>query len=476
MSRYGPRSSAGDLGRFADDDLPRAPERWDRDKFERFSRRRPDESETFRFQERDRFEGGRGRREIEVEDRIDRRGPRGGRFEERDRFYEEEKFGPPARRRMDLFQEEIPPEVSSRALAPYRRKSIVERDFEPPVRRPARPGVLRRQSSLDTFDRRPMQRYGDRDEFRPPVNVPIPLPRRRSPPRRYKEEKFEEVRYREIDAEPREEEYRDIRIRREKSVRRGAKSVKSVQESSSSSDEVSRRGSPERQPGKKGKTRMPKRLVHKSAIIQLGYPFEEEEDFLIVRRALQKEQIDEVIKISESYKREENNKTVYRFEETVTKQLEGPVPQSVHDWMPPPPPPPMSNYPPPQSVRAPSPARSHHPSHHPTYTVRSPSPPRREFYEERVEQSNHISGPLAVVLPDRSRNHREERDIKAEIRALEAEKRALKLEREAEEKRQQADRIRDSEHEVIERRDKEKDVVRIEKDRKGRLALVRSTH
>ncbi|KAK5013393.1 hypothetical protein LTR60_003891 [Cryomyces antarcticus] len=238
---------------------------------------------------------------------------------------------------------------------------------------------------------------------------------------------------------------------------------------------------------------MPKRLVHKSAIIQLGYPFEEEEGFLIVRRALQKEQIDEVIKISESYKREENSesvwvwsfdcctdprpdKTVYRFEETVTKQLEGPAPQSVHDWMPPPPPPPMSNYPPPQSVRAPSPARSHHPSHHPTYTVRSPSPPRREFYEERVEQSNHISGPLAVVLPDRSRNHREERDIKAEIRALEAEKRALKLEREAEEKRQQADRIRDSEHEVIERRDKEKDVVRIEKDRKGRLALVRSTH
>ena len=53
---------------------------------------------------------------------------------------------------------------------------------------------------------------------------------------------------------------------------------------------------------KKGKTRMPKRLVRREAIMDLGYPFDEEDDFFVLRTALEKEQIDEVMKISESYK------------------------------------------------------------------------------------------------------------------------------------------------------------------------------
>jgi chlorite dismutase len=53
---------------------------------------------------------------------------------------------------------------------------------------------------------------------------------------------------------------------------------------------------------KKGKTRMPKRLVRQEAIMDLGYPFDEEDDFYVLRIALEKEQIDEVIKISETYK------------------------------------------------------------------------------------------------------------------------------------------------------------------------------
>ena len=94
--------------------------------------------------------------------------------------------------------------------------------------------------------------------------------------------------------------------------------------------------------------------------------------------------------------------------------------------------------------------------------------------EKREEQSAHIGGPLTIVLPERSRG-RTDRDVKAEIRALEAERRAIKLEREAEEKRMQAERLRDSEYEIVES-SRDRDVVRIEKDRKGRLALVRSTH
>jgi chlorite dismutase len=53
---------------------------------------------------------------------------------------------------------------------------------------------------------------------------------------------------------------------------------------------------------KKGKTRMPKRLVRREAIMDLGYPFEEEDDFFVLTIALEKEQIDEVIQISEQYK------------------------------------------------------------------------------------------------------------------------------------------------------------------------------
>ena len=36
--------------------------------------------------------------------------------------------------------------------------------------------------------------------------------------------------------------------------------------------------------------------------MDLGYPFDEEEDFYVLRIALDKEQIDEVIRITETYK------------------------------------------------------------------------------------------------------------------------------------------------------------------------------
>jgi hypothetical protein len=56
---------------------------------------------------------------------------------------------------------------------------------------------------------------------------------------------------------------------------------------------------------------------------------------------------------------------------------------------------------------------------------------------------------------------RSERDIKEEIRMLESERRMLKYEREGE-------------YEVIERREPRREVIRVDKDRKGRLALVKS--
>jgi len=53
---------------------------------------------------------------------------------------------------------------------------------------------------------------------------------------------------------------------------------------------------------KKGKTRMPKHLVHRDALHDLAYQYDEEKDFFVLRIALEKDQIDEVIKISEMYK------------------------------------------------------------------------------------------------------------------------------------------------------------------------------
>ena len=344
MSRYGgpPRGSGGDDLAYGD-----IPQRWDRDRFERFGSRAPPAppsaapsqryEEDYHFEERDRP----GRRQVQVQDRIDERGP-GGHFQERDRYYEDDRHAAPAppsgrpRRRTDkeLFGDIDPREFAGMQLQPYRRKSVSRPDLDIDIeidRRPAppRPGMLRRQSSLDTFDRRPAPRFErDRDDYRVPAYTPIPLPIRRP-----REEALDEVvRYQDFPPE----DYREVEITRERSVhRRAPKSragtVKSSKATSKAKSVTTRRSSPpssessesfeevEREESlksesiresiaeterkmKKGKTRMPKRLVRKEAVMDLGYPFDEEEDFLVLRIALEKEQIDEVIKISEHYK------------------------------------------------------------------------------------------------------------------------------------------------------------------------------
>ena len=305
------------------------PQRWDRDRFERFSGQGPPPGpppsgrryeEDYQFQERDRP----GHRDVAVADRIDERGPN-GRFQETDRYYEHATFNrapapapapPGPRRRTDreLFGDVDPREIAEMALQPYRRQSI-SRDDEYARLPPPRPGLLRRQSSLDTFDRRPAPRP-QREEYRPPANVPIPLPIRRPEP------------IQEYYQDHAPEDYREVEITRERSVHRRrppkssapsrvsrAKSVttrrtspsgassESYEESEYEKAESIRESIAETQRKvKKGKTRMPKRLVRREAIMDLGYPFDEEDDFFVLRTALEKEQIDEVMKISESYK------------------------------------------------------------------------------------------------------------------------------------------------------------------------------
>jgi hypothetical protein len=262
-------------------DLP--PQRWDREKFERYSRGGGYDERDFRFQERDRLGGGRERRYLDLEV-TERTGPR--RFEEHERFVEEDRYGPTARRRTEFLQEPIQSEVPKTAITPYRRKSIVEREIDVPIQRPRPTQLIRRQSSLDTFDRRPLPRYGDQYYIPPDVPIPLTIRRPRSPPRerdRYREHEFEEIRYRDLEPQCFEE-YEDIRIRRERSSgpqrrKSAAKSIRSASSTSSSSfEEVEtvEKKKTKVEIGKRGKTRMPKRLAHRQAIIDLGLPFEEE--------------------------------------------------------------------------------------------------------------------------------------------------------------------------------------------------------
>ncbi|EME79725.1 uncharacterized protein MYCFIDRAFT_199400 [Pseudocercospora fijiensis CIRAD86] len=368
-----------------DDDLAYGdiPQRWDRERFERFgSRAGPPPGrrveDDYYYHERERA----GHRDVAVAERVESRGPRGRWVFEDDREIDERREPSRRRRRTDreLFGDVDPREIADMALMPYRRKSITREDFD--IDQRVRPGLLRRQSSLDTFDRR--RRHDD--EHRIPPYTPVPLPIRRQRPW---EGYYEPEDYREVEIQ-RE---RSVRRRRapksERSVKESVKSQSSSSSSSSSSSEesvaktektsktksrapstkastkakssratsvhesihethISESLPPAPPPPepiteksvhetlieesihavrkfKKGKTRMPKRLVRVEAIMDLGYPFEEEEDFFVLQIALEKEQIDEVIQISETYKNGEKKK-VYRFEEKIEEGSPIPAP------------------------------------------------------------------------------------------------------------------------------------------------------
>lgn len=180
---------------------------------------------------------------------------------------------------------------------------------------PRRPGMLlRRQSSLDTFDRRPLARFHEKEEYGPPARradyrpepyQPIPLPRSRRlpPPRIYAERDYDEIKISEPDRygdedfhgiperlREREIEREIIRSKRRRSGSRTSKahthrssrsshrssSRTSTSSSSSSSSSGGTTVTVKSEYPKKGKTRIPARLVAASALIDLGYPFVQE--------------------------------------------------------------------------------------------------------------------------------------------------------------------------------------------------------
>lgn len=261
MSRFGDYGGGG--------------ERWN---MERFNRERDGRQvvERDRFEEHERYAPPRpsGRETVPEEFHSPPRFAHAERFEERDRFFEGERFGPPARRsggRQQRYYEEE--DIDTFDSSPNRGpEPFGRRDYET-RRAPPRPGLIRRQSSLDTFDRKPLPRY----PREPPEIIAMPAPgrRRRSPPRY--ERDFEEIRIAEPDYYG-DEEFRGYKEREVSTVRRRRGGGAELEFEERETFEVEQ----EEPFPRKGKTRMPGRLVNKRAIIELGYPFEEEVSYAVV--------------------------------------------------------------------------------------------------------------------------------------------------------------------------------------------------
>ncbi|TFB07380.1 hypothetical protein CCMA1212_000424 [Trichoderma ghanense] len=559
-------------------------DRWERDRLS-------GDRERGRFveEERDRvfMSGGRSHRD-HSDERFDRKYGRTSYEDDiaRDRrFYEDDRFD-----RFDRRSEIRGDSFDRRVVMEKERDREYLRDSSP-----RRPTLLRRQSSLDTYDRRPLPRFLDqREEFPPPARredirredmlredyhapkyTPIPLPKTRGlpPARRYDERFYEDIhvehdhmdeplpRYpaeriveREIIREKEKEKdkvkekrsrSRDSRSTKRSHHRRGRSRVsksssRSSSASSSSSSSSSSSGgttvksakSSKSEYPKKGKTRIPLRLVSKRALIDIGYPFVEEGNVIVVQKALGQANIDYLLKLSEEYKsselevsaarssagdfvrerREEDIIRDRREEDIVRERREELI---IHHETPAPPPPPP---PQPQTivVSAPAPpppviieaaprdaaelvdktvyrdrsrssssrsrSRSRHRSHSRHHTHRHYR--RSHYRHSHSRHSSHGSGGGAglglggsssdyqLVERHRSRS-RSGKEIRAEIRALEKEL-AVRPRVSGEREVIRTERLPNGElvvyEEQVERIASHKP-ARIEKDKKGRMSI-----
>jgi hypothetical protein len=175
------------------------------------------------------------------------------RFETRlreDQQYQQ--YGPPARAPGRLYEDDHLEVAHDRP-----RRDVRPRPDDSPSFR--RPQLIRRQSSLDTFDRTPRHQMEMRTLRSPRVSAP---PRHLPSPGRFRErEVYEDIRIAEPDYYG-DEEFREIRDRDMADHRRRSSS--------------SVRRHVEKPYPRKGKTRIPRHLANRDAILQLGYPLKEE--------------------------------------------------------------------------------------------------------------------------------------------------------------------------------------------------------
>jgi hypothetical protein len=498
-------------------------ERWDRDRFMYERERDRDWDRESRFNDDDRppMRSGGGRDRAYDDAEYERR---------RERRYHDDDFHPPPRREPERERDRE-----------YERRPVMEMERERERDRDRRPAFLRRQSSLDTYDRRPLRNMYEpreeyppparrediyRDDYRAPAYTPIPLPKSRAlgPPRRQREyyddsgisvadpDQYGDAEYRPVrDARVREKEVVRTRRRRDSrdshSTRSHAHTHAHTHRSSSRSSATSRSSSSSSggttirsEYPKKGKTRIPAKLVSKRAIIDLEYPFLEEGTTIIILKALGQNNIDELLKLSEEYKKSELEVMAARssagdIEErreifTIApppSTAPAPAPAPVPVPMPAPvpvaaPPPPASVYAP-APVPAPAPAPAPAPS--PVIVDAAPPQPAVRIVDETIIRDlspsrttttsswDSVSEYSAVTR--RARSHsRSGRDIRAEIRALEREL-THRPKHDGRGELVRAERLPDGQvvlyEESVERVVGHPKPARIEKDKKGRMSI-----
>ncbi|EAS29433.2 uncharacterized protein CIMG_08179 [Coccidioides immitis RS] len=365
------------------------------------------DAERFMRERSERHEPTRRERHTAVEvierDRVEKRVPS---FVE-DYLNAQEKYGPPARR-PDREYADDHLLSSADALIPYKER----RRASPSP--PRKPRLLRRQSSLDTFDRAATRFANDyyqydRDDYGPPV-VPRAASRRHSPP---SEPDFEAIRVSEPDYYG-DEEFHRMRDRVRSVTPRGRYSVR----------EEIRKEKVDRPYPRRGKTRVPKHLVHPGVLLDLGYKFEEEGDNIIILQALGKENIDELVSFSREVRRKTRVEEVKGQQRLVSRSRRETVSvertrsksrrrsSSVIR--------PKAEF---LEVRETRQTRRVSPSPAPAPTLqprrrRLSSPirviqPRERFVEEIIQPNTDV----ALIVPERHR--RSDRELRAEIHSLE---------------------------------------------------------
>ncbi|EGX93000.1 hypothetical protein CCM_04372 [Cordyceps militaris CM01] len=463
--------------------------------------------ERDRDYERDRAGGGGAysRDRVVEDDRYYMRGGRGPEVEERDRLYERDvDFD----RRRPVYEE---PRYADHLARDFERQvALDERDLE--TRRPR----------SDIFDRRP---------------EPGPLIRHSPPPpARSRYEYDERDTYRDSYREPARDPYRDElyppaprserpdhlrEVVRERTIERdrspaGSRASRSHRSHSRSRSRSisshSRSGgaSVRQEYPKKGKTRIPSTLVEKKIIIDLGYPYVEEGNLIIIQKALGQEHIDELLRLSEEYSKasvpitvpappksaaggiiEERREERHRPHHDEIKQeviiTPPPPPQPIYIQAPTPPAPVYTYAPAPP---APAPASSA-----PIIIDAHPRSPRRatvEVVDKTVirddyprylkgdyEEETLVVGPL-VRARSRSRS-RARGDIRAEIRALEREYEGSQRHHHHHHRDEdewdiiRTERVEDGQlvvyEERVDRISSHPKPARLEKDKKGRITL-----
>ncbi|ETN42655.1 uncharacterized protein HMPREF1541_01812 [Cyphellophora europaea CBS 101466] len=444
---------------------------------------------------------------------------------EEERYYESDRYGPGGRQERRYYEDDYyrdDPRAAGGAMIPFRPERPARPEPPAPV---APPRLLRRQSSLDFYDRRGPRRY-DYDDHGPPPP--------RGPPRRggyeVEQRQYDDVQVQDPYAYG-DDGFREYREREWVRKRRNSSGGRSRSRSRPRSEFVESTKEEEKPYPRRGKTRMPKRLVHTKVLYDLGYPYyEEDEKTILIEKALGPDNIDEVFTMSKEYFARETHTTrlieappaetvrevkiekdFKEIDDVRTLPLEE-APRSVRDWDA------LSVRSGAKSARSRSrrrsrrgsspgetvkqeiiekkekiierevsPARTHRSHKHrdfsPTATSRSGS---EVFVEKKIireeddfDESNSVHvGPLALVVdrhPDRS-----DRDIKEEIRRLEAERKALRRERRYEREGGELikiERVRErspspvGEVIVADRRGDE--ILEVRKDKRGRMSLVR---